>query len=73
MRPDELPLPESAPLDPDLLARIADDSPHIPPTETQTDVEVTEGVDPNLSGIAEMRGSGGWTRTNDLRLMKPPL
>ena len=25
------------------------------------------------SGAAGLHGSGGWTRTNDLRLMKPPL
>jgi hypothetical protein len=45
----------------------------IPLTSTQEGVDSEEDVDTNLREIAAVGGSGGWTRTNDLRLMKPPL
>ena len=59
----------------DLLARIAPDfdSPHVPLTSGETDVGAEAGSDTNLNEIKAVGGSGGWTRTNDLRLMKPPL
>ena len=53
----------------DLLAWIAQDSPSSPHVEP--DAEEQENEEPREAG--DLRGSGGWTRTNDLRLMKPPL
>jgi hypothetical protein len=53
----------------DFLARLPRNSPQSPHTEA----EVTNDYRGEISIPADSRGSGGWTRTNDLRLMKPPL
>ena len=51
----------------DLLARLADCS-----QSAHNDGSESEGVS-EFPEIAGSSGSGGWARTNDLRLMKPPL
>ena len=69
------PLPGELPAD--LLARIAPEkSPQSPHTTrsgvTSPEVGHSEAVDnPGEKGVPG--GGGGWTRTSDLRLMKPPL
>jgi hypothetical protein len=58
--------PEDGELPADLLARIVEESPQSPHT---TDVAET-AFDGDLSDLAHLHGSGEWTRTTDLRLMK---
>ena len=52
----------------DLIARISGaESPRTPHEADSTEVTDSD----NVHGHEDLRGSGGWTRTNDLRLMKP--
>ena len=53
----------------DFLGRISAKSPQTPHNEP----EATNDYRGETSVSMGLRGSGGWTRTNDLRLMKPPL